>query len=252
VARARKGSRLAIAVAASAVVHLALVAVVMVSLPRQGPPPEPRSFEVALTTLPPPLLRRPRPSARAAASPALARPPVPALSRPSETPQPAASAAQAPSSGEDQEGLAKLRGVLRGSVGCSEARFLHLTQEELDRCARLLQAHLDPDRAIPAPIAPEKRAWFEASLAAYASPSHPPGVFCGMLIDGVRLVKPKAPPHALKAGGVPCYVTPPKFSISEEADIETPSRQTAQRKALEITPKALVTSDGGFAPGRPY
>jgi hypothetical protein len=243
--RSRKRSRSAIALTASILVHLVLVGVVMVSLPRTGPPPEPRSFEVTLVLPRPPSPARPRRTAAVSAGSAAARPSVP-----SEIPPPVqAPAAQAPPSGEDQEGLARMRGVLRGSVGCSEAGFAHLSRQELDGCARWRQANLHPDRAIPAPIAPEKRAWFEASLAARGSMSHPPGFVCGMLIDGLKLVKPKAPPHALQLGSLPCYVIPPKWTFTEEADVETPSKQASEHKALDYTPSAFIGSDKGLAPG---
>jgi hypothetical protein len=144
--------------------------------------------------------------------------------------------------------VAEVTALLRGSVGCAEAKFLHLSQEELEHCAKWLQAHVDPGRVIPAPIAPEKRAWFEASLAARGTPSHPPGDVCGVLIDGLRLVKPKAPPHSLQLGSLPCFIIPPKWTFSEEADVETPNRQASAGTALRYTPRALVTSDKGFSP----
>jgi hypothetical protein len=242
--RSRKRSRSAVALTASILVHMALVGAVMVSLPRLGPPREPRNFQITLTPFKLlPAQPRPRRSARASAA---AAPPAvaPAILPPVQAP-----AAPAPASGEGQQGLAGMRGVLRGSVGCSEPSFAHLSQRELDGCARWLQAHVHPDRAIPAPIAPEKRAWFEASLAARGTPSHPPGFVCGMLIDGIRLVKPKAPPHALQLGSLPCYVIPPKFTFTEEADVETPSKQASEHKALDFTPGAFIGSDKGLAPG---
>jgi hypothetical protein len=247
--RARRRSRSVVAFAASILVHLAVLVLVVASLPRGSPPPEPRSFEVELQ--PPPLHRLrtvPRLPARPLASRATAKPPT-APAAPSPLTSPALPApAPSPTPGEDQAGRAKLAALLRGSVGCSEADFLHMTQQERDHCARWIQAHINLDAAIPAPIAPEKRAWFDASLAARATLSHPPGAFCGVLINGLKLIKPKAPPHALQLGSLPCFVIPPKFTFTEEADVETPSRQASGAKALNYTPSALVTSDKGFSP----
>ena len=246
--RARKRSRTGIGLAASVLVHLALVAMVMVSLPRTGPPPEPRGFEVTLTPLQVHPRARPGPVARASARSRIMRPLVPSLARPAEAAPLGPPPAQAPTSGVDQNGQAKLAALLRGSVGCAEADFLHLSQRERDRCNKWLQAHVDLDRVIPAPIAPEKRAWFDAAQAARTSTSHPPGFVCGMLIDGLRLVRPKAPPHALQLGSAPCFVIPPKWVLTQEADVETPSRQAGAGTALIYTPRQVITSDRGIPP----
>jgi hypothetical protein len=71
-----------------------------------------------------------------------------------------------------------------------------------------------------------------------------------MLIDGVRLVTPKTPPHGLKLGPAPCFVVPPRWIIDEEADIETPIAQAAKGKALAFTPHLLITNDKS-GPGGP-
>jgi hypothetical protein len=139
--------------------------------------------------------------------------------------------------------------VLRGSVGCDQAKFLHLSQQELDRCAKWRQAHLDPNLELPAPIAPEKRAWFDAILASRKAPDHPPGFICGMLINGFKLVKPKPPPHSLHVGGIPCYLVPPKWGITEEADVATPSKHDSGGKTLDYAPRSVFLTNGGAAPG---
>ena len=243
----RSGARAGLA--ASLLLHIAFVGAAILSLPWRGPPPDPRSFEVSLVAPPQPVevvRRRPPPVARSAApatAPATASPAVVA------TAPSAIIAPEAPTSaaGEDQA-TGKVRALLRGSVGCSEAKFAHLSQQELDRCAKWRQAHLDPNLEIPAPIAPEKRAWFDAVLAARKAPDHPPGFVCGMLINGIHLVKPRTPPHALKLGPLPCYVVPPKWGITEEADVQPPSRKDSGGKTLDYDPKIGLTNASGAAP----
>jgi hypothetical protein len=249
--RARKRSRVGLGVAASVLVHLAMAGLVILSLPRQGPPAEPQPIVVTLS--PQRLLVRPeaprRPAARASARSPSPAPPIPLPSRAAAAPSPALPALQAPNPGADQEGLARAKGALRGSLGCEDAAFLHLTVQELEHCNRWRQARVIPEGAIPAAIAPEKRAWFEAALAARNSPGHPPGFVCGVLIDGIRLVKAKTPPNAVKLGPLPCFVMPPKGPLSEEADVQTPSRQTVNGKPLDYTPNGIfITSDKGIAP----
>jgi len=232
--------------------HVLLAAAVILSLPWKGPPPEPRGFEVALVPLqlPPPLRSRASRTARAAASPASAAPATtpaavlaaPAAASPNGTPAPGAGA------GEDQ-GRARLAGLLRGSFGCSEAKFLKLAQAEQDRCERFRRAHVDPNLQLPALIPPEKRAWFEAALASRHSPGRLPAFGCGVLIDGVHLKIPKTPPHSLKLGPLPCYVLPPKGPLDDEVDAEAPSRHD--------TPGTYPTfADPNLNPGpnslRPY
>lgn len=249
-----KGSKARAGLFASLLLHLAFLGAAILSLPRKGPPPEAQGVQVTLQPL---LLRQtPRPrirpksraAARPAGAPAAARPPATA---PAPSPIPAIpNALPSPAPGEDQA-EARVAGLLRGSVGCSEAKFLRLSQQELDRCAKWRRAHVDPNLEIPAPIAPEKRAWFDAILASRRAPDHPPGFVCGVLIDGIHLRIPKTPPHALKLGPVPCYVVPPKWGVTEEADVGTPSKQDAEGATLTYTPKTVFLTNGRSNPGPP-
>ena len=61
---------------------------------------------------------------------------------------------------------AQLRGVLRGSIGCADAKLYRLSGEEEARCRRFLQAHVDANLQIPAPIDPLKRSWYDATVRA--------------------------------------------------------------------------------------
>ncbi len=203
-----QGSKVRAGLAASLLLHLAFVAAVILSLPRLAPPPEPRGFEVSLVPLQhstePRRPRSPasRPAAQAAAAPAAPRVALPA-----------SPVAQVPAASGDPDGPAKVTGMLRGSVGCAEASFAHLTQQELDRCARWRQAQVKPGLEILAPIEANKRAWFDATVAARNAPDHVPVGGCFG----------KPPPHAIKLG--PCYIEPPKGPFSEDVDVPPePSR----------------------------
>ncbi len=188
--------------AASVLLHLGFVTAAILSLPWRGPPPEPRSLEVTLTALPAPT-ERIRPRTR----PPSARPPLAAVPVAPATAVPAPSAAPAPAMATADPG--KIRAILRGSVGCSEETFVHLSQQELDRCAKWRRSQAKPGLEILAPIEANKRAWFDATVAARNAPDHPPMGGCFG----------KPPPHAIKLG--PCYVEPPKGPFSEDVDVPT-------------------------------
>ena len=209
-----KGSKARAGLAASLLLHLAFVAAAVLSLPHLRPPPEPRGFQVSLAPLPPliPAVRaRARPQAGRPARAALAPPPtIPQLQVPTVPPVPALPAAPAaPGPGDDAEARSKVTGLLRGSVGCEEVQFAHLTREEQDRCARWRKSHETPGLEIAAPIEANKRAWFDATVAARNAPDHIPLGGCFG----------KPPPHAIKVG--PCYIEPPKGPFSEDVDVPT-------------------------------
>jgi hypothetical protein len=195
-------SRTRTGVAASVLLHALFLTAAVLSLPHKGPPPEPRAFEVSLEPLAQPSRRTPvKPRAQRPAPAAPATAPRPTVPAPSPLP-----AQPGPAPGEGQD-LANIRGLLRGSVGCSEETFLRLTRQERDHCARWRQAQIKPGLEIPAPMAAEKRAWYDATVAARNAPDHPPGVVCF-----------GKPAHGLKLGPLPCYVEPPKGPLTEDVD----------------------------------
>jgi hypothetical protein len=233
-------------VAGSVLVHLLFLIAAVLSLPHKGPPPEPQRFLITLIHLRPSRPHKEAPTAahaKGAAAPSSQSIIIPNAS-PIVAPQ---APSETPATGEDQD-RAKLAGLLRGSFGCSEARFLDLSQEEQDRCEKLRRSRVASAGELPVFVAPEKRAGFEASLAARQAPSHPPGFVCGVLIDGLHLKIPKTPPHSLKLGPAPCYVVPPKFVLSEEADVEMPSKQASDGDSLYFKPRQLLKR-GKMAPG---
>jgi hypothetical protein len=205
---APRGPRDRAGLAVSLLLHAAFVTAAILSVPWRSPPSEPRSLVV---TLAPPLQptvprRRPEPPARIPPRAAASLPP-PAAPAPATVP-PIALPQGAPSTQAQPEVGPKVQALLRGSVGCAEIKLLHLSQEEQDRCAKLLKAHVNPDLVVEAPIAPQKRAWFDATVAARNAPDHGP--------SGVCFGKP---PHGIKLGPLPCYIELPKGPLSEDVDV---------------------------------
>ncbi len=205
-----RASRPRTGLAVSLLLHVAVVAAAILSLPHWRQFTEPRGIDVRLVALLPPLeATRPRPAPRRAAPSAPALAPSPLAVPPPQAALPALASAPAPVTGDDPEARAKATAVLRGSFGCTEEAFARLSQRERDRCAKWRQAQGVPGLEIPALIEHNKRAWFDATIAARNAPDHPPVGGCFG----------KPPPHAIKIG--PCYVDPPKGPFSEDVDAPT-------------------------------
>lgn len=234
-----------LSLAGALLVHIGLLAGLVFSLKTAGPPPEPQAVVVSLAPLP--ITPRPQPTRRSAladAGPSAPRPPTVTAPSPIQAPQAATSEV-----GEQGPDLGKLRSLLRGSIGCGDAEVLKLTPAERETCRKWLTARLDPGREIPAPIDPVKRAWFDASLAARASPGRQASVGCALLIDGLKLKKAKAPPHALKLGPLPCIVVLPQGPLTEEVDLEAPSRNSARSVPTQPMPRQLLDLGHKPVPG---
>ena len=204
------GSKARVGLAVSLLLHLAFVTAAILSLPHWRLPPDGPALEVSLvpprpTPVEPMRLRvtETRPARPAPSPPGLSRAQVAQAHLPAPAPAPTPPAA----SGEDPAARARVTALLRGSVGCSEATFVHLSQPELDRCAKWRRAQAKPGLEILAPIAANKRAWFDATVAARNAPDHGPGLACF-----------GKPPHGIKLGPLPCYIEPPKGPLSEDVD----------------------------------
>jgi hypothetical protein len=204
-----RGSKARAGLAASLLLHAALITAAILSLPHWRLPPEPRGIEVSLLPLqPPPAPRRARPARPPPAPPpAMARIQVPQAPLPAPPPAQAAAPA-APAPAEDAEARAKVTALLRGSFGCSEDGVVRLSQPERDRCARWRRAQAKPGLVIPAPIEANKRAWFDATVAARNAPDHGLGGGCF-----------GKPAHGIKLGPLPCYIELPKGPLSEDVDV---------------------------------
>jgi hypothetical protein len=78
---------------------------------------------------------------------------------------------------------------------------------------------------MPAPMDPDKRAYFDAVAAAYDQQSHGgpmsgtyPAAGCSIKFSGLTIVKSKPPPNSLSAG--PCFISPPRGFLTEESGVE--------------------------------
>lgn len=204
-----KGAKARIGLAVSILLHLAFLTAAVLSLPHWRTPPESRGVEVSLVSLRPPRVPPRTRTARPAPVMPSALPPVAAPAPPAQPPSPIAPTAPAsPGAGADPDARAKVTALLRGSFGCSEAQLVHLSQEEQDRCAKWRQTQAKPGLEILAPIEANKRAWFDATVAARNAPDHGPSGSCF-----------GKPAHGVKLGPLPCYIELPKGPFSEDVDV---------------------------------
>lgn len=237
------------ALAVSLAVHLLVLALLAVLAPK---PEEP--FAGAPAELVAPVYLLPRRPHRATAGKAAAAPPgerrprAPAAAPPSLAPAPFAPASPTPqgsSSATASEAAPNgaLSAALRGgAIGC--ANPVLLSRRERERCEDRLGRGAATAAAIPAPIEPAKRAYYDAVVAAKdaggqlvplqapgslglldsdrrAVKGHLPSVGCKIPFGGPRNApKGKLPEHWLKLG--PCFVAPPQGPLTVEADISPP------------------------------
>jgi len=189
------------------------------------------------------------PAARASGAPATSfavRAPRATLTPPADvTPLPAPPASPASGSGPLSEGpSAGLRAALRASgAGCANAEAAGLNRQERQGCAERLGALARNAPVLAAPIAPDKRAYYDAVAEAYrdrgqAVPltargaagmfdttdsvhaGHGPRVGCSVKFGPNARKAPKGPANALRAG--PCFIQPPVGSLTPEGDIRKP------------------------------
>ncbi|HEY0437064.1 MAG TPA: hypothetical protein VGC92_10510, partial [Phenylobacterium sp.] len=167
-------------------------------------------------------------------SPLPAQPSAPALPALAQTPGPA----QPPD----------LRAALRhGVAGCVNGAVVGLTPAERERCNERLGRNMTREPFLPAPLEGRIRAYYDAVIAAKApdpqpvrltaqgasgpgtagmfstderiTNGHGPAIGCKIHF-GVGKKQPSAGPHALTWG--PCYIEPPKGSLTPEVDITPP------------------------------
>lgn len=211
----RAGRTWGAGVAGALVVHAAMVLAVVLTVKIASPPKEPPAFVVRLIQpwRPPHKPERQPPPRTAAAHASPLPAPVPAvLSAPPST------MPVGPASPPAQDAQAGLRSILRGSVGCADMDRFHLSPEERARCAKLMQAHLDPTLQIQAAIDPAKRAWYDATVRAHQlntrMPMGPPGLgHSAVTVAGVGGATSGAvAPHDVKIGPLHLGLPPGAFN----------------------------------------
>lgn len=305
-------SKRAAAVAVSIAVHLAVLAILVLSTPALRLPTVRLAPDISLELSPRPLLRQVRreavaasaaravataasrpASAPAAATPALRKPvvapsPLPSATAPSppalaSAPQPASSATAAasaqgtgrdwrvrPEGGDD-------RGAVRAAIGCGHADYLKLTTDEQAACDRKYASLRGADLPHYDAIPPAKRAYYDAVVAAYAKMhagtplpftvagpgtnfgtterwAGPPGAHMPAFGCKIPLGIPKGwkptkggPPHSLKLGPLPCYITPPSGLLTEEADLPDPTTLRPEALNQAATDACRERSHGASA-----
>ena len=200
-------------VAGALAIHAAMMLAVVLTVKIASPPKDPPAFLVRLIQpwRPPPKPEL-RPPPRALAPHAVALP-APA---PSVLPLPPATLPANPAGAavDDQAGL---RSILRGSVACADMDRFHLSPEERARCAKLLQAHLDPNLHLEVAIDPAKRAWYDASARAHAlngrMPMGPPGLGnSAVKVAGVGGTTGTTAAHEVKIGPLHIGLPPGAFN----------------------------------------
>jgi hypothetical protein len=244
------------AIAASALAHVAVLILALLQRPTlpspadeaAGPPEAiipilllPRTPPLAAAGAPQPsavrLHRRPqRPDDTAL--PVAPLPAAAAPTRPSEpTPLSETAAPTAPASGPPGPDL---RLALRhGLAGC--ANTANMSHAERERCDEQLGRGVASATYMPAAIAPRIRTYYDAVAEAKkpdpqqvplrapgrlhaldtdvrTTNGHGPGVGCKITWGPGE--KPKGPPHALSLG--PCFIEPPKGSLTPEVDLTPP------------------------------
>jgi len=265
----RRGRRSA-AIAASALAHAVLLTVLALHAPslmipsEPGGPPEPVIPLLLMPRLPPSPAAAPgeRPGVirlhrRQLRTPSLESPvaPLPAPQPAPAAPQPPMPAPAAlPSRPSLPEGpRERLGAALRHSaIGCANPQAAGLTREERAACEERFGSGSKAAPYIPAPLAPEIRAYYDAVTKAKAPDGpltpqsargragmfddvavgmkgHTPGVGCGVALGPDGGVK--RPAHGLKLSPLPCYVIPPAGALSPDADVVNPDSAVRRKSS---------------------
>lgn len=134
--------------------------------------------------------------------------------------------------------------ALHARAGCAERSGLTLTREERGDCEGRLGRGAAISRYIPTPIDPDIRAYYDAVAKAKApdgpltpqsargraglfqdvavgAKGHPPAVICHISFGAGR-ARLDRPPHGLRLGPLPCFLAPPRGSLTPDVDIVNP------------------------------
>jgi hypothetical protein len=112
--------------------------------------------------------------------------------------------------------------MLRRRLDCARTERGSLTQGERQACDDALGRGAQTELVLGQTLPAEKRAYYDAVMAARKSAGHIPGFGCRILFGGGKPASVVVPAHGLKLGPLPCFVTPPAGSLTPEADIPSP------------------------------
>ena len=227
-------------------VHGALLLPVLLDGSYMAAPVAPMQLALLIREKPPTPERQAAASAARSAEP-LTSPPVEQPAAPTSqapAPRPSSTASQNPAaSGQVADGATNPAGAAGPpsfDLAClgNQKRLTADKRRKCDDKQWTAIGRHDPSDSgqVPAPlIDPNKAAYYDAVVAARNSPGHGPGFGCGMPITlgegGSKLARelkrqrlakennPHAPPHSLKFGPLPCYLTPPQGFMTPEADV---------------------------------
>jgi hypothetical protein len=223
--RERKAGRWGIAIAATVIVHALLLGPLLLE---HGPPPPapPPPMELALERPREPEHPKPKMERPASAEQTVA-PARPATS-PAPTAEPVQSAEAAPPAASGSAGAsASTAGPSAGpalNLVCL-GNLKRLSADQRRDCEAKQWAHVgrhDPSDSGKVPdalIDPVKAAHYQSVLDAKHSDGHPPGLGCVGHFGNGKGVKWEKPPHSVKLGPLPCYLTPPQGFLTPEADV---------------------------------
>jgi hypothetical protein len=112
--------------------------------------------------------------------------------------------------------------ALRRRLGCARTDPAGLSQAERQACADALGLGARTALALGQTLPAEKRAYYDAVVAARQSEGHGPGIGCHIRFGGGKPASVETPPHGLKLGPLPCFIVPPAGMLTPEADIPNP------------------------------
>ena len=250
-----RGRRAIVATAASLVLHLGLLVVLASEAQRLNDLPQVSDQAPEVMNI----LIVPRPSqqtSRAQPEPLRRRPPAtvsPQFIEP--LPAPAIDVGRAASPGRldlqpaplPEGPAAQIRATLRrGVAGCANRDAVGLTWAERVACDEQLGRGSQTARDIPTPLDPAIRTYYDAVTKAKAPDGaltpqsargraglfddvavgmkgHGPGIGCHIGFGGGNM-RVFHPPHGLKLGPLPCFVTPPAGSLTPDVDVQNPDQ----------------------------
>jgi hypothetical protein len=246
-----------LAIGASVVAHLVLLAIVAQHAAWLGPAPDdtaPAPLAIQVWLVPAPRTASQARADRPGAGARWRRPDEP-VPEPASTPAVATAPAAVVGQPAPQMLPDSVRATLRRRLGCQERSGLRLAADERGDCNERLGHGAAVAPYLHAPIAPEIRTYWDA-VAKSKAPDGPPtpqsargraGMFdpvgVGMkghgpvvgchISFGHGIFRVDHPPHGLKLGPLPCFIRPPAGSLSPDVDVQNPDEVARGRKAGE-------------------